>query len=163
MSSGVEVSTECLTNNFGFSCRDPCNAQAATTSWWRVVEQQTSWASLTFHSPSGMDFQNTPQSVLGTSFEEHRLVLATSCLASLLLGTPLAIHTLDHLKEGPLNMKYSNISRHSRHSYRMFLVNQNMCVLSQSSATHSTCIFTSMLVALLWSTSHFVTLMKGQV
>ena len=31
------------------------------------------------------------------------LLCTTTCLASLLLGTPLAIHTLDHLKEGPLN------------------------------------------------------------
>ena len=46
-----------------------------------------------------MAFRNTSRGGLSSSFEDYQLVLVMSCLGSLLLGIPLAINTLEHLKE----------------------------------------------------------------
>ena len=73
-------------------------------SWWRVVAQ-TSQAS--FHcSWLEMTFQNASQGVPGSSFEDHKIVLVIYCLSSLLLGIPLTINALEHLKERQHCMDY---------------------------------------------------------
>ena len=49
-----------------------------------------------------MGFQNaTSQDSVKLSLEEHHPVLLTICVASLILGLPMAYNALDHLKERP--------------------------------------------------------------
>ena len=45
-----------------------------------------------------MAFQNTSQGVLSSSFEEYQCALVITYLGSLLLGIPLSINTLEHLR-----------------------------------------------------------------
>ena len=47
-----------------------------------------------------MALQNTTsQKIVKIGLEEHQHVLITICVASLILGLPMAYNTLDHLKE----------------------------------------------------------------
>ena len=55
---------------------------------------------------SEMAFQNTSQVDLGSSFEKHRVVLVINCVVSLLLGIPLAVNTMEHLKGRRVNIDY---------------------------------------------------------
>ena len=50
-----------------------------------------------------MEYQNASDSGLAPALEEHKIVLAASCLVSLLLGIPLIINVLQHLKERHLH------------------------------------------------------------